>query len=402
MVNERADVLSASGRHRKPKAWKSKRKFAVIAATGVAGTGLTAVAARPAEAAPASVWDKVAQCESGGNWKINTGNGFYGGLQFTPSTWRAFGGGKYASRADRATKAQQIAIAERVLKAQGPGAWPVCSVRAGLRRGMAAPYSGAAKAAAPKYKKAPKRAASGTGARAAAYALRQLGKPYVYGATGPYAFDCSGLTQAAWRAAGVSIPRTSQAQWRGLKRVPLKNLRVGDLVAYYRGASHIGIYIGGGRVVEAPRPGRSVRISRVNSQPVLGAVRPAGSTTGGGVVAKAAPKNKGVPRTQGAAGATKGAFSAKGDTPKGRGAEQREGARSGRGPLDGTGTPKGGGARAVAGAKQYKVKRGDSLSRIAAAHNVRGGWRTVYRANRSVVGSNPHMIYPGQSLGLPR
>jgi hypothetical protein len=71
-------------------------------------------------------WDAVAQCESGGNWSINTGNGYYGGLQFSSSTWLAFGGGAYAARADLAAKSQQIAIAEKVLAAQGKGAWPVC------------------------------------------------------------------------------------------------------------------------------------------------------------------------------------------------------------------------------------------------------------------------------------
>lgn len=74
-------------------------------------------------------WDAVAQCESGGNWHINTGNGFYGGLQFTYSTWLGYGGGAYAPRADLATREQQIAIAERVLAGQGIGAWPVCGRR---------------------------------------------------------------------------------------------------------------------------------------------------------------------------------------------------------------------------------------------------------------------------------
>ncbi|MFE9427159.1 transglycosylase family protein [Kitasatospora sp. NPDC006697] len=96
------------------------------------------VAANSASAATASTWDKVAQCESTGNWSINTGNGFYGGLQFTPSTWAAYGGTAYASSADQATKDQQIAIAEKVLADQGPGAWPVCSVQAGLTAGGAA------------------------------------------------------------------------------------------------------------------------------------------------------------------------------------------------------------------------------------------------------------------------
>ncbi len=92
------------------------------------------VTANAASAAPAGVWDKVAQCEATGNWAINSGNGFYGGLQFTSSTWAAFGGTSYAPQAHQATKAEQIAIGEKVLAAQGPGAWPVCSVKAGLSK----------------------------------------------------------------------------------------------------------------------------------------------------------------------------------------------------------------------------------------------------------------------------
>ncbi|MFC5995891.1 transglycosylase family protein [Pseudonocardia hispaniensis] len=83
-----------------------------------------------ANAAPASVWDRLAQCESSGNWAINTGNGFSGGLQFTPSTWRAFGG---TGLAHNASREQQIAVAERVLAVQGWGAWPACSSKLGLR-----------------------------------------------------------------------------------------------------------------------------------------------------------------------------------------------------------------------------------------------------------------------------
>jgi hypothetical protein len=92
------------------------------ASTGSGGTP----APGPAPAPTGNDWDAVAQCESGGNWTINTGNGYFGGLQFSPRTWLAFGGGAYAPRADLATKAQQIAIAEKVLDVQGPGAWPTC------------------------------------------------------------------------------------------------------------------------------------------------------------------------------------------------------------------------------------------------------------------------------------
>ena len=92
-----------------------------------------------AEAADLAVWDKVAGCESTGNWSINTGNGFYGGLQFSASTWQEFGGHAYAPNAHQATKAQQIAVAEKVLKVQGPSAWPGCSGKAGLVQGGPAP-----------------------------------------------------------------------------------------------------------------------------------------------------------------------------------------------------------------------------------------------------------------------
>ncbi|NMA77667.1 MAG: transglycosylase [Actinomycetales bacterium] len=100
---------------------------AVIAAgMGMAGGGVAT--------ADTAVWDKVAHCESTGNWSINTGNGYYGGLQFSPSTWKAFGGHEYAGNAHQATKAEQIAVAQRTLHQQGPGAWPTCSTRAGLTK----------------------------------------------------------------------------------------------------------------------------------------------------------------------------------------------------------------------------------------------------------------------------
>src|SRR5690349_7931265 len=100
------------------------RLLGAVAGTALA-IGLGAGTAAPADAAT-TVWDKVAQCESGGRWHIDTGNGYYGGLQFSYSTWRGHGGSTYASRADRASRAEQIAVARRVLASQGAGAWPVC------------------------------------------------------------------------------------------------------------------------------------------------------------------------------------------------------------------------------------------------------------------------------------
>jgi resuscitation-promoting factor RpfA len=113
-----------SGRHRKPTT--SAVNVAKIAFTGaVIGSGSIALAGQ-AGAATDGEWDQVARCESGNNWAINTGNGYQGGLQFSPSTWASHGGGEYAPAAHMATKDEQIAVAERVLASQGRGAWPVC------------------------------------------------------------------------------------------------------------------------------------------------------------------------------------------------------------------------------------------------------------------------------------
>jgi len=115
-------------------------------AVGAAAVGIGVLAA-PASAAPTHDWSGVAQCESGGNWSINTGNGYYGGLQFNKTTWLGYGGGQYAARADLASAGQQIAVAERVLAGQGIGAWPVCGKR--LTGGSTALASAPAPAAAP-------------------------------------------------------------------------------------------------------------------------------------------------------------------------------------------------------------------------------------------------------------
>ncbi|OFM00536.1 resuscitation-promoting factor Rpf1 domain-containing protein [Corynebacterium sp. HMSC071F07] len=103
-----------------------------FAASTVAVGAAAAIMAPTASAAPDSDWDRLAQCESGGNWAINTGNGYYGGLQFSGQTWSAFGGGQYAPTANQATREQQIAVAEKILASQGWGAWPACSASLGL------------------------------------------------------------------------------------------------------------------------------------------------------------------------------------------------------------------------------------------------------------------------------
>ncbi|MCX5399159.1 transglycosylase family protein [Streptomyces sp. NBC_00102] len=120
---------SANGRHRRP-----RQAPAIVVAAGVTGSALAIplLAATSAGAADATTWDKVAECESGGTWSADFGNGYYGGLQFSQETWAAYGGTDYAQRADLASRTQQIAVAEKVLDAKGPQAWPGCAVISGL------------------------------------------------------------------------------------------------------------------------------------------------------------------------------------------------------------------------------------------------------------------------------
>ncbi|MCF3120772.1 MULTISPECIES: transglycosylase family protein [Streptomyces] len=163
-------LLSGKGKHRRPS--KATRVATLVGVTGAA-VAAPLMAAGSANAATASEWDAVAQCESGGNWSINTGNGYQGGLQFSPSTWAAYGGTKYAPTADKASKAQQIEIAEKVLAGQGKGAWPSCGV--GLSG--AAYNGGGAQQQAPQQQAKPKPQPQQTQQQAPQQQTQQAPKP---------------------------------------------------------------------------------------------------------------------------------------------------------------------------------------------------------------------------------
>ncbi|MFE6404340.1 C40 family peptidase [Streptomyces alboflavus] len=127
-------------------------------------------------------------------------------------------------------------------------------------------------------------AGSGTGAgsgyaakaqKVIAFAEKQMGKPYVWGATGPGSYDCSGLTQAAWKTAGISLPRTTWDQVKVGTTVPTSQAKPGDLVFFYDDISHVGIYIGDGKMIHAPKPGANVRVESIYYMPIHSVVRPA-------------------------------------------------------------------------------------------------------------------------------
>ncbi|WFB08928.1 NlpC/P60 family protein [Streptomyces sp. LX-29] len=166
----------------------------------------------------------------------------------------------------------KLAAAERLLR----------QLTAAQRARIAAADAPARPAAAPRPTKqaasarpaAAAPAPSGRAAQAVSYAYGALGKPYVWGATGPSGYDCSGLTQAAWRSAGVALPRTTYTQISAGRRVSRDQLAPGDLVFFYSGVSHVGLYVGDGQMIHAPRPGSAVRLAPVDQMPFTGATRP--------------------------------------------------------------------------------------------------------------------------------
>ncbi|MFE7123691.1 NlpC/P60 family protein [Streptomyces sp. NPDC057617] len=162
---------------------------------------------------------------------------------------------------DRLTAAERARYAEEAGNGaywSGNGAYAAYAARAGRATARGALLAPDSRAAA-----------------AVAYAYGAIGKPYAWGATGPGAFDCSGLTQAAWRAAGVALPRTTYTQIGAGRRVARDRLAPGDLVFFFSGVSHVGIYVGGGQMIHAPRPGSAVRMAPVDEMPFAGATRPA-------------------------------------------------------------------------------------------------------------------------------
>ena len=159
-------------------------------------------------AAPASAgvnWDAVARCESGGNWKINTGNGYYGGLQFSRATWNGYGGQKYAARADLASRSEQIAVAEKVLRGQGIGAWPVCGKKGGSAKKSSGPAAAEKRSGAKKA--APRRPAT---KRAAPERATTLVAPQPRTGTGTY------LVRPGDTLSEIAVAQRVDGGWRAL------------------------------------------------------------------------------------------------------------------------------------------------------------------------------------------
>ncbi|MFJ4921311.1 transglycosylase family protein [Streptomyces sp. NPDC088725] len=336
--------MSANGRHRRP-----RQAPALIVAAGVTGSAIAIplLAASGASAADASTWDRVAECESGGMWSADLGNGYYGGLQLSQEIWDQFGGADFASRPDLASRSQQIAIAEKVLKAQGPAAWLTCAPLARLTNDGTAPDvdpGAAPRGSVPDGSGAAPSDASSSAPDA-----------------GPGTGGGSGGTGAA---PGSETPSDSPSADQGAAT----------------GSGGQGA--GEGSATPSAHPSTTPSPSS-SATPDPGAADPAGSAgqTPGRHRGPADPRGAG----HGNADETResGRHASRGDGPSGRDGDVVEDSGV-TGDVDGA----------------YEVQLGDTLWGIAEAHDLSGGWTSIYDANEGVVGSDPDLILPGQTLDL--
>jgi hypothetical protein len=304
-----------------------------------------------ASAAPASTWDRVAECESGGMWSADLGNGYYGGLQLSQETWDAFGGGEYANSPALASRSQQIAIAEKVLDAQGPGAWPSCSSISGLKVGGVAPRVNPG--AAPGTAGAGRSAVTGDGSH--------TGGDAVSGGGSVNGGQDSGVTDSSGVNAGGGTGETGDAG----------------------GSTGTGADNG---AQDAPD---------VSAPPVRPTAPAPGSPTDTGPAAGTTASPEASPDgADTAQGKHRGGTSAEAGT-----AGPEDLRESGRHASRGDMSERQAGVGSVADG-DYTVRAGDCLSLIADEHKVSGGWRALYETNQDTVGSDPDLILPGQSLDL--
>ncbi|MFH0244039.1 transglycosylase family protein [Streptomyces sp. HK10] len=336
-------MLSGNGRHRRPR--QAPAIFVTAGATG-AGFAIPLLGATGAQAADLGTWDRVAQCESGGLWSADTGNGYYGGLQLTQEIWERYGGTAYAGRPDLASRSQQIAVAEKILADRGPDAWPSCGVNAGLRHDT-------------------------TGEAPAIDPDNLLPEPE------------EGARDGGSGKGGGGLPD-------GL--LPGGDAEEGAPAAGGGGTG------GGGAEDTGAQDERNAPEADGAEGDEAGAGDDARAEAG-----KGTGKHRGERDPRELEREAEGR-AADGRTPEGREAagDERSGeaadrsARAERPALAGTVS----GLGALGRDEGYLVRPGDSLVTIAQEQDVPGGWSGLYESNKDVVGEDPDLILPGQELTL--
>ncbi|AKZ56198.1 Secreted protein [Streptomyces ambofaciens ATCC 23877] len=337
-------MLSGNGRHRRP-----RQAPALVVAAGVTGSAIAIplLGATGAHAADGANWDRVAECETGGAWSQNSGNGYYGGLQLSQDVWEQYGGLDYAPSADQASRSQQIRIAERLHADQGITAWPTCALLAGLGNDSGTSAGGTGSAG-----EGSSQAPDGSGAPTASETP---------GSSGTGSAGSSGSAEASGRTSGGS-PSATRSATPDSPSADADESAKSDTTA---------------------GNGPSATVDPQESD------RPSTATTKGDETDKAG-------QSEGSSSLTDTAGSGVG---KHRGDRAEEGVAEGRG-SDASGRHASRGEDEARGLVDgsYTVRSGDSLWGIADSLEVDGGWRSLYVGNKEVVGTDPDHILPGQTL----
>ncbi|PWI46045.1 transglycosylase family protein [Streptomyces sp. ICBB 8177] len=349
-------------KHRKP---RQAPKFVVtVGATG-AGLALPLFASGSAHAASDSTWDSVAQCETGGMWSADNGDGFYGGLQLDQSTWDRFGGTAYASRPDLASRQEQIAVAQTALDRQGPDYWAECGAGAGLTQGGPAPQP----------------VTGDPGDSAPSFGLD----------TGPSTSTTTTTpTTGSGETGGTTTPTGSPAPSTSATPDPSGSSPSSSSSPSPSSSSSASAPTASA----SPAPstsGKHPAPSSSGSSGSSGTPNPSGAASGS---ASGTPDPSGSSTAAPAPGGTGTPGSSATDGDRGDGDTSRD-SGDGRSQLPGDG-----GRATGQGGASYTVQPGDNLSEIASDHSVPGGWSSLYDANKSVVGGDPDLILPGQQLTL--
>ncbi|WP_338059797.1 transglycosylase family protein [Streptomyces natalensis] len=343
-------------------------------------------AASGAQAADATTWDKVAQCESGGMWSANSGNGFYGGLQLTQEMWDQHGGSAYAERPDLASRAEQIAVAESLLHDRGPDTWPSCAVHAGLTKGGHAPDVDPGSTPTPR----PEPTGRGDSADPSG--------PSDGDTDGPSADPSDGATgDQSGDPSHDSSGDASDGPSDGSSADPSADPSDGSSAD------------------PSADPSGDPSADPSGDQTADPSGDPSDDASDGATPSPSAPGTSDPSRPAGDGSRTDGPDSPEPTPAKGRHRRETDPGQDGKGE-DGTGRPgrhasrggdahrtgPGGGRRTdpSAPADGYTVRPGDTLSGIAEAHDLPGGWPALYDRNEKAVGADPDLIRPGQLLDL--
>jgi len=339
-------MLSGNGRHRRP-----RQAPALLVAAGVTGSAIAIplLGASGASAADGSVWDKVADCESGGSWSADTGNGHYGGLQLTQSDWEKFGGLDYAASPDLASRSQQIAVAQDILAARGTGPWGTCAVLNGLTK-----KSGAIDLDTGVAVDSPSEVSGSSGLLDSSDSSGSSGSSDSSGSSGGSVAsdDASGAPSASPDDSSESSDSSTSSPSSSSK-------------AEKSGKSEKDNASGGATVSESPD---SSPVETPESDDQDNSGQSAGSWS---LVDTAAIED--VPAGSG----------------RHRGASAEESATTDAG------------AGSSGRHASYKVRAGDTLASIADSLDVDGGWRALYEANKAAIGADANSIAPGQTLDVP-